>query len=141
MNTNKNTHKITLALNKRISDETGLLKCAIIAALSLGTSASEKQRSSMKFMNYVDANDQDHSYVSALSLVVMRGKSGELKKFYNNATEKGIVCANITHSMISEEMCRSFAIDPISDTQYVAVIAFGEIIDISQTTGRLSLWK
>jgi Protein of unknown function (DUF2000) len=132
------THKFTLALNKRIDDEKALLTEVIRAALSVSTVAASEEREAMKFLNFVDGNGFEHRDISALSLIVMRGTSSELKKFSESARERRLRYINVTRAMLSNDP--PAGAKP-SDPEYIAVIAFGEKPGVEGATGRLSLWR
>ena len=132
-------HKLTLALNKRIDEET-LLHVAMSLSLGLVSSVEPESREKMRFLTFKDASGEEHSHISALSLIVMRGKTGDLKKFHLKALQSNLSCVSVTRSQWTDlggEAPRS----PGSDDDYLGVMVFGEKPIVESSTGRLSLWR
>ncbi|MHC2394993.1 hypothetical protein ACVMFA_007210 [Bradyrhizobium liaoningense] len=140
MNSSVPTHKFTLALNKRVEDTTVLFMEVIRAALSVGTNATAEERNAMQFLNFLDADGNDHRDISALSLIIMRGTSGELKKFGDSARERRLRYVSITKNMSANSATPAAGNKP-AEPEYVAVLAFGGKSDVESATGRLSLWR
>jgi Protein of unknown function (DUF2000) len=118
------THKFTLALRKN-GDEQLLLEAAAKVALALGTRGSDRDVQDMRLLEFEDAGGWKHTHISALSLIVMKAKAGELERLRATASEAGLPVA--------------FAQDPAGEL--AAVMAFGEKAVINPMTARLSLWK
>ena len=133
------TSKFTLALNKKIEDTNSLFAQLVRAALSVATTATSEQREAMKFLNFVDGDGVDHRDISALSLIVMRGTSSELKKFGDGARERRLGYANVTQAMVHGNANASATGAKPPEPEYIAVIAFGGKPEIEAATGRLSL--
>ena len=134
-------HKFTLALNEKVSADI-LPKAAAIACASLVASAKPGHIEDMKFLEFVDADGVVHDHISALSLIVMKGKSGELRKFRDAALMERVLVAEVTREtiMASPEIGIDASQIP-TEQEYLAVAAFGEIPSLNKTTGRLSLWR
>lgn len=130
--------KFTLALNKSVSEDQ-LLFASLIAALKLEEMVPPERKEKMGFLTFRDADDEDHKQISGLSLIVMRGKNSELRKFFDAATERGLDCVSFTKADALESCGQPSSND---DTAALAsVMAFGRKADVEASTGRLSLWK
>jgi hypothetical protein len=140
-NTQMLKHKFTLALNQRIAEET-LAKVCALACASLVANADDSQVRDMRFLNFVDKDGASHDGVSALSLIVMRGKSGELKKFRDAARGAKLLVAEVSREAISKHPELGIDVAGIpSEQEVLAVAVFGEITEINKTTGKMSLWR
>lgn len=133
------THKFTLALNKSIGEDL-LYEVAAKAALSLSSAGSAEDIDKMRFLSFSDADGHEHTHVSALSLIVMRGKAGELRKFRESAKDAGLPFVDITRSMlIGDSMDKRVSAD--REPEYLGVMVFGDKDRVNSTTGKMSLWK
>lgn len=120
-----------------------MLKGATIAVCgSLIASAEDTQIEQMQFLDFQDADGEKHESISALSLIVMKGKSGELRKFRDAARGSGILTAEVSRKTLEAhpELGIDVAGIPV-EQELVAVAAFGETQALNSTTGRLSLWR
>ncbi|CAH0353133.1 DUF2000 family protein [Aquabacterium sp. CECT 9606] len=118
------THKFTLALRKN-SDEQLLLEAAANAALALGGSAKAEDVVHMHLLEFEDASGWCHANISALSLIVMKAKVGELNRLQDSAVESSLLM----------RVHKDSAGDPL------AVIVFGEKVLVNPMTSKLSLWR
>lgn len=142
MTTALTTHKFTIALRKG-ADETELLESAAIAALRLGFRASEEDVERMSFLAFTDADGDAHDYISALSLIVMKGKASELRQFRSAADEKGIHITTGKLAAQAEGGVPNRASPSVAqqDCDFQSLIAFGSKDVINPMTSKMSLWK
>ncbi len=137
------THKFVIALNKKL--EPGVvINAAAHVALGLVSSATEELRSNMKFIDFVDADGIVHPRISALSLIIMRGKNGELRKLRNAALETGLHCIDFLETMTGNtyvEQLEKTKATKTDDLVFYGVGVFGEIEKVNPLTKKLSLWK
>lgn len=54
----------------------------------------------MSFIDFVDKEGQVHKSISELSLIVLRGKNGEIKKLRNEFIENEILFTDFIETMI-----------------------------------------
>jgi hypothetical protein len=96
----------------------------------------------MQFLTFEDADGKKHEGISALSLIVMKGKSGELRKFRDAARTAGVLLAEVSRETFETHPEFGVSADAIpSEQQLIAIAAFGEIPALNAATGRLSLWR
>ncbi len=145
MNTSMNTvdtqYKFVIAINKTI-DIGVAMNAASHVALSIASQATDEQKKLMSFITYTDGNGIEHKAISGLSLIVLRGKPGELKKLVNAAREQGML-----HSDFIETMTGDTYVEQLERTKatqepvYYAVAVFGKKEAIDPLTKRLSLYR
>ncbi len=134
-------YKFVIALNKTI-DICVALNAASHVALSIAAQASEEQKKLMSFISFEDGAGIEHPSISGLSLIVLRGKNGELKKLVNAAREQGIVHADFIESMTGDTYVEQ--LERTKNTQepvYYAVALFGKKETIDPLTKRFSLYR
>ena len=82
--------------------------------------------------------------ISALSLIIMRGKNGELRKLRNAALETGLHCIDFLETMTGNtyvEQLEKTKATKTDDLVFYGVGVFGEIEKLNPLTKKLSLWK
>ena len=139
-------HKIVVAVNKAL-DAGVALNAAAHSAIGLAARVATEAPGGLEAFNlkdYVDADGNPHDCISALSLIVLRGSNGDLRKLRRSLREEGILCVDFTHQMTGdtyvEQLERSAATSE-QDLQYYAVAALGPADEINPLTRRLSLWR
>lgn len=141
MNTVHSDYKFVIAINKTI-DVGVALNAASHVALSLASQTTEEQKKLMSFITYTDGSGIEHKAISGLSLIVLRGKPGELKKLISAAREQ-----NMLHSDFIETMTGDTYAEQLERTKetpepaYYAVALFGKKEAIDPLTKRLSLYR
>ena len=132
-------HKFTLALNEKL-DPNVLKRATVIAASRLIRVAGNNDLQNMQFLTFEDADGAKHEGISALSLVVMKGKSGELRKFReaaaDGATRSSVI---MREDLLKVSGVEASAIPP--EQEWVAVLAFGEIPALNAAAKKLSVWR
>jgi hypothetical protein len=137
------SYKFVIALNKVL--EPGVaLNAAAHMSLGLCARATPEQRENMHFLTFVDANENEHPSISALSLIVLRGTNGEVRKLVQAAKEQGILYVDFLETMTGGtykeqlERTRNASADMVT---YYGVALFGPKEVIDPLTKKLSLWK
>ena len=108
------------------------------------TSVQPEAIDEMRFLNFADKDGGDHPFISALSLIVLRATSNEIRKLRNELNSAGIHSVDFTNQMTGEtyveqlERSRNTA---ESDLEYYGICAFGLKRDIDPLTRKLSLWR
>jgi len=137
------THKIVVALNKKIEVPRLINACAHITACLAGT-VTEEVRKEMMFVEYLDADGGKHP-ISALSLVVLKAKnSNQIRKLRNDAIGMKVHFVDFTETMTQatyvEQMERTKEAKEI-DLDYWGIGLFGNKEVLDSITGKLSLWR
>jgi len=139
-------YKIAVAVNKSL--EPGVALNAVAhASLGLAAKASRDHAevfTGFDFQNYADADGGDHDFILARSLIVLRGRNGELRRLREDARREGLVSVDFTHQMTGdtfvEQLVRSAA-TPSAEFQYYAVAVAGPVDELDPLTRKLSLWR
>jgi len=139
-------YKFIVALNKGIP-EGKVINAAAHAAAGLAhlvEQAHPEMAEAMEFLTFTDAGGRELPAISARSLIVLRGKAGELGKLATalRGTDAATVCfvEGMTGDTYVEQLER-VATTPPDAHVYYAVAAFGHRDDIDPHTRRLSLWQ
>ena len=134
-------YKCVIAVNKAI--DIGIaMNAASHIALSIAAQASDEQKKLMSFIDFEDGAGGVHPSISGLSLIVLRGKNGELRKLATAARDKGILYADFIETMTGDTYIEQ--LERTKNTQepvYYAVALFGKKEDIDPLTKRLSLYR
>lgn len=136
------THKFVVLVNKSL--ETGKAMNAIAhSCAGLIACAPEELREKMSFIDFTDKDGNLHKSISGLSLIVLRGTNGELKKARQKFAEGNIHFIDFVESMTGgtyqEQLEKTGALSG-DNMEYYCVAAFGEMDVINPITKRFSLW-
>ena len=137
------THKFVAVMNKNLEPGVALNALAHATA-GLVASASDELREMMSFIDFPDKDGQNHSSISALSLIVLRGTSNEIRKARNRYIEEGIHFVDFTETMTGDtykEQLDKTAATPYEELNFYGIIAFGKKADLDPITKRCSLWR
>lgn len=137
------THKFVAIVNKNL-DSGVALNALAHAAAGLVASANDKLREQMSFINFLDKDSNSHPSISALSLIVLRGTSNEIKKTRNKYIEENIHFVDFIETMTGDtykEQLEKTANTSYEDLNFYGIIAFGEKKVLDPITKRLSLWR
>lgn len=145
MNANEvSTDKIVVAVNKAL--EPGVaLNAAAHAALGLaGKLALSGSSERLRLLDYSDQDGEPHDLISALSLVVLRGRNTDLRNLRRALRSANLCTVDFTNQMTGEtyveQLARS-ASTPEAELEYYAVAAFGTAEELNPLTRKLSLWR
>ena len=138
---NADAYKFVVIVNKKI--ESGkALNAVAHACLGLVNSASEEEKKKMSFIDY-QGKDTNHKSISALSLIVLRGSNGEIKKARNKFIEQNVHFTDFTITMTGDtykEQLEKTKATNDENMEYFCVAAFGEKELLNPITKKLSLW-
>lgn len=133
--------KIVAVINKNL--ETGVALNAIAhMGAGLVASASETDKQNMHFMNFVDKSSKDHNSISALSLVVLRWTSGEIRKVRSQAEEENLHLVDFLETMTGDtykEQLQKTSAVVFEELNFYGVMLFGKRDVIDPITKKLSL--
>ncbi len=141
MNSVATDYKMVIAINKSI-DVGVALNAASHVALSIAAQATDEQKKLMSFISYEDGNNVAHPPISGLSLIVLRGKNGELRKLVHAAQENKILYADFIETMTGDTYVEQ--LERTKNTEehvYYAVALFGKKEVLDPLTKRLSLYR
>jgi len=137
------THKFVAVINKNLEPGVALNALAHSAA-GLVASASEELREKMSFIGFLDKDGNNHQSISALSLIVLRGTSNEIKKARNKYIEENVHFVDFLETMTGDtykEQLEKTAVSSYEDLTFYGIIAFGEKAVLDPITKRCSLWR
>lgn len=142
----KNKHKIVAIINKQLQPGVALNAIAHLT-LGLAARAAKEQPNvldELRFLNFQDKDGGDHASISALSLVVLRGTSNEIRKLRNHFLAGGLLNTDFTNQMTGgtyiEQLERSQK-TPEADLEYYGACVFGRIEELDLLTRKFSLWR
>ena len=138
-----NNNKFVLVLNKQLPAGVALNAAAHLSA-SLVSASTDDQIKEMNFIDYVDKNNNIYPNISALSLIVLRGKSNDIKKIRNKCIEDNIKFCSFLETMTGEtyvEQLEKTLQKAYDEINFYGIMLFGEREIITPLTRRLSLWQ
>ena len=143
MTTGMTDHKFIFIMNKKL--ETGVvMNAAAHMALGLVNRANPEMIDKMKFLDFIDKDEGVHPSISALSLIVKRATSGEIRKARNEALARDVLFTDFTITMTGDtyvEQLEKTKETAEADLQYYGLGLFGEKDVLDTFTRKLSLWR
>ncbi len=136
------THKFVAVVNKDLEIGKALNAIAHSCA-GLVDLAPEELREKMSFMDFVDGDESVHKNISGLSLIVLRGKNGEIKKLRRNLIENNLLFTDFTETMTGDtykEQIDKTKLTKDEDMKYYCIATFGEKEILDPLTKKFSLW-
>lgn len=138
--------KIVLVINKKLEPGVTLNTAAHLGVgiYGLATALHPDAARAVNFQNYADADGNEHGFVSALPLIVLRATGGEIRKCRRAFDEMGVPFVSYHNAMIGGtyvEQVERASKTPESDLEYFGVIAIGPKEQLDVVTRKLSLWK
>ena len=138
-------YKFVVLVNKELENEIGRAMNAIAHCLAgLVNTAPEELKEKMSFIDFQDKDGNLHNSISALSLIILRGKNGELKKAKNQFIENKINYTDFIETMTGDtykEQLDKTLQTTEDEMKYFCVAAFGKKEELDSITKRFSLWK
>lgn len=135
-------YKFVIAVNKSIPIGVAMNGVGHIS-LGLMKGAQEWQKDKMNFQDFVDGDGNSHPYISALSLIICRASSQELKKIRIAALERGILYTDYLSTMTGgtyiEQLEKTRSVCE-KDLEYYGIALFGHKDEVNPLTKRLSLY-
>lgn len=136
-------YKFVAVINEKIEIGKALNAIAHMA-LSLVNIADEETREKMSFIDFPDKDNELHKSISGLSLIVLKGRNGEIKKVRRQLAEENILFVDFLETMTgdtyAEQLVKTKELGK-EEHNYFGLLGFGEIDKISPITKRLSLYK
>lgn len=137
------THKFVVLVNKKLEAGRAMNAVGHCCAGLVGA-APEALREKMSFIDFTDGDDAIHRSISGLSLIVLRGTNGELKKARRKFMDNDVLFTDFTETMTGgtyvEQLEKTVNVSS-EDMEYFCVAAFGEKAVIDPITKRFSLWR
>ncbi len=137
------THKFAVVLNKKIEPGVAMNAAAHMVAC-LTTQANESEREQMMFINYMDAEDNEHPS-SGLSLIVLRAdNSNKIRLARQAAKEKNVLCVDFLESMTGDTYIEQLGRTKLlkeSELEYFGLCLFGKKEEVEAITQKFSLWR
>ncbi len=137
------TFKFVVVVNEKIAPGVAM-NAASHMCLSMVAQASAEQKAAMQFIDYVDADGNKYQSISALSLIVLTGRAGHMKKFIDEAKEKGMITSAFIKTMTGDtykEQLENTKATKSDDIEYYGVAAFGPKEVMDTMTKKFSLYK
>lgn len=136
------TYKFVAVVNKDLEVGNALNAIAHTCA-GLVDMAPSELREKMSFIDFEDGDGFIHKNISGLSLIVLRGKNGEIKKLKHNLEEQQILFTDFIETMTGDtykEQLDKTKATKEEDMKYYCLVAFGEKEKIDPLTKKFSLW-
>lgn len=133
-------NKLVAIVNKDI--EVGVAMNAI-AHMSIGMGAKLTPEK-LSLDNYMDQDGNVYPNISQMPFIILRGKSGEIRKALRAAQEQGIMVSAFTDTMTSgtyQEQLERTRATPEDQLKFYGAILFGPWDTVSQITKKLSLYR
>ena len=136
-------YKFVAVINEKI--EIGKALNAIAhTALGLVNIADEETREKMSFIDFPDKDNEAHKSISGLSLIVSKGRNGEIKKVRKQFIEENVLFTDFIETMTgdtyAEQLVKTKELGQ-EEHNYFGLLAFGEIDTINPITRKLSLYR
>ena len=139
----QNGYKFVALVNKNLEPGVALNSLGH-ANLGLAALLADGKKDAMSLLEFKDADGQVHPNISALSLIVLRGTSGNIRSLRTEARALGIPCVDFTSSMTGgsyEEQLERTRKTPEAELEYYCVVLFGKIDELNPLTKKFSLYK
>ena len=136
------SHKFVVLVNKNM-DVGRAMNAIAHSCAGLVAVAPETLREKMSFIDFTDKDNEVHRSISGLSLIVLRGTNGELKKARRKFIENDVLFTDFVEAMTGDtykEQLEKTADKETAALEYFCVAAFGEKSIIDPITKRFSLW-
>ena len=136
-------YKFVAVINEKIEMGKALNAIAHMG-LGLVNIADDETKEKMSFIDFPDKDGEVHESISGLSLIVLKGRNGEIKKVRSQFAEQNILFVDFIETMTgdtyAEQLVKTKELGT-EEHQYFGVLAFGEIEKINPITRKLSLWR
>ena len=133
-------HKLVAIINKDI--EIGVAMNAI-AHMTIGLGA-QLNNELLRLNNYQDKDGNIYPNISQMPFIILRGKSGEIRKAVQNAKEQnikyGVFINTMTGGGYQQQLDTTLA-TPEQSLIYYSAVLFGAWDSVSQITKKFSLYK
>lgn len=136
-------YKFVAVINEKIEMGKALNAIAHMG-LGLVNIADDETKEKMSFIDFPDKDDEAHKSISGLSLIVLKGRNGEIKKVRKQFAEENILFVDFVETMTGDTYAEQLVKTKELETEehnYFGILAFGEIDKINPITRKLSLWR
>ncbi len=133
-------HKLVAIINKDI--EIGVAMNAI-AHMTIGLGA-QLNNELLRLNNYQDKDGNIYPNISQMPFIILRGKSGEIRKAVQNAKEQNIAYGVFINTMTGggyQQQLDTTLVTPEQNLIYYSAVLFGAWDSVSQITKKFSLYK
>lgn len=133
-------NKLVAIVNKEI--EIGVAMNAI-AHMTIGLGA-QLNNEILRLNDYQDKDGNTYPNISQIPFIILRGKSGEIRKAIHSSREHNIKHGVFTNTMTGgtyQEQLDRTLLTHEQDLIYYGAVLFGEWDIVSQITKRLSLYQ
>ncbi len=134
------THKLVAIINKDLP--IGVAMNAL-AHMTLGLGAT-LEKDMLHLDNYTDKDGNVYPNISRMPFIILRGKSGEIKKAVKAIKElnlsHGIFINTMTGGTYKEQLVNT-AQTPEEQLTFYGVVLFGPIQVVNSVTKKFSLWR
>ena len=134
------TNKLVAIINKEI--DLGIAMNAV-AHMSIGLGA-QLNNEILKLNDYQDKDGNIYPNISQMPFIILRGKSGEIRKATQNAREHNVQYGVFTNTMTGgtyQEQLNNTLATPEVHLIYYGAVLFGPWELVSQITKKFSLYK
>lgn len=135
--------KFVVILNKNLQAGVALNAASHMVA-GLVARASPEQVKQMQFITYTDKDNNEHPSISALSLIVLRGTSNEIRKTREEAITRGILYVDFLETMTGQTYVEQLERTRQTDGEHLeffGICLFGLKTDLDEFTRKFSLWR
>lgn len=133
-------NRLVAVLNKSI--EPGVALNAL-GHMSLGLSAS-LPREDLSFATYIDNNNLSYSNISKMPFIVLKASGNKIRNLVHQARDTKVPYTCFLNTMTGgtyKEQLERTNKTPESELIYYGALLFGPVEQLTQWTGKFSLWK
>ena len=137
------TYKFVVVVNKNLEIGKAMNAIAHSYAGLVGV-APKELKEKMSFIDFIDKDGSIHKSISGLSLIVLRGKNGEIKNLRNEFIENDILFTDFVETMTGDtykEQLDKTLETSSEDMNYFCIAAFGKKESLDPLTKKFSLWR
>lgn len=134
------THKLVAIINKDLQSGVALNS---LAHMTIGLGASLGKQT-LRLDDYKDKEGNSYPNISQMPFIILRGKSGEIKKAIKSARELNIVYGAFVNTMTGgtyQEQIANTAQTPEEQLTFFGCVLYGPIEQINSITKKFSLWR
>lgn len=134
------TNKLVAIVNKDV--EPGVAMNALAhMVVGIGGSLSKDE---LRLSEYRDKDGNIYPNISEMPFIILRGKSGEIKKAIRNARESNLHYGAFINTMTGgtyQQQIDNTALTPEEDLVFYGAVLFGNWEIVSQITKKFSLYR
>ena len=134
------THKLVAIINKDLPSGVALNALGHMT-IGLGTTLNA---SALHLNDYRDKEGNTYPNISQMPFIILRGKSGEIRKTVKAAKEANIAHGVFLNTMTGgtyQEQLANTAATPEEQLIYYGCVLFGPFEEVNALTKKFSLWR